>query len=203
MSIHFIDRKGASLQLSARMKADLECELHRIGESPFPQTVRLWILDQTPQGLLEILKRIPDRPGDGNLQVGLEKLPDSEIPVPGNPTTGSAVAIITTEQFDGAVAGYQVKEPKSDAPAAGPPREPESSAGGWNWDTRRWDSDRVYNSVYQRETGHIFASPFGDGVLALRDGRIVNLRDEQDEMERQAIRDGRNDEGDAGGSIGW
>lgn len=61
-------------------------------------------------------------------------------------------------------------------------------------DYQVFGSGHRYNSVYQRETGHIFADPFGagDGELAnLLDGRIVNLRREwEKENKEREERDG-------------
>lgn len=58
-----------------------------------------------------------------------------------------------------------------------------------------FESGRRFNSVYQRETGHIFADPFGVGELAnLPDGRTVNLRDEwEKERKEREKRDGSKD----------
>ena len=53
---------------------------------------------------------------------------------------------------------------------------------------------RNYNSVYQKETGHIFADPFGAGDrVNLDDGRVVNLREEW--MKERERRKGGGDTG--------
>lgn len=67
-----------------------------------------------------------------------------------------------------------------------------------------YNPKRVFNSVYQRATGHIFADPFGTGELENRDGVIVNLRrkqeNERDRVERKG-RGGGDDEGEETGLV--
>ena len=163
MSIRILDHNGTALQLPARMTADFEAELRRIGEAPAPPTLNLWISNQTPDELLQILKRMPGRPADESARGQVQEL-QSEISVPEDSSKGPA-------------AGHQVGEPKPEVQVVGLPHKPDYAAGTGTL----WASGGVYNSVYQRETGHIMADPGGLGELVVRDGKMVNLRDEQRE----------------------
>ena len=163
MSIRILDHNGTPRQLSARMCADFEAELRRIGEVPAPPTLNLWVSNQTPDELLQTLKRMPGRPADESARGGVQEL-QSEISVPEDSDRDTA-------------AGHQVGDPKSDIQAVGLPSKPNYAAGTGTF----WASGGVYNSVYQRETGHIMADPGGLGELMVRDGKMVNLRDEQRE----------------------
>lgn len=64
MSIRILDHNGNAQPLSARMSADFQSELRRIGESPSSPALNLWVSTQTPAELLETLRRIPDRSAD-------------------------------------------------------------------------------------------------------------------------------------------
>lgn len=163
MSIRILNHNGTARQLSARMTADFEADLRRIGEAPSSPTLNLWISNQTPEELLQILKRMPGRPADESARGGVQEL-QPEISVPEDSDRDTA-------------AGHQVGEPKSDIQAVGLPHKPDYAAGTGTL----WASGGVYNSVYQRETGHIMADPGGLGELVVRDGKMVNLRDEQRE----------------------
>lgn len=163
MSIRILDYNGTARQLSARMTADFEAEFRRIGESPSLPTLNLWISNQTPDELLQILKCMPGRPADESARGGVQELQPER-------------AILEDSDRDTA-AGHQVGDPKSDVQAVGLPHKPDYAAGTGTL----WASGGVYNSVYQRETGHIMADPGGLGELVVRDGKMVNLRDEQRE----------------------
>lgn len=177
------------------MMTDFEYELRRIGEAPSPPGLNLWVSDQAPEELLEVLKRIPDRPADDGNGRDRAKVLDSEIPNPQNSNTGSASATVTTKQGNSTVVGRQVDKSVSDVDAVEAPHGPMYSKGnGWIW-----PRNQTYNSVYQRETGHIFADPGGDGDLIFVDGRIVSLRDEQEKEQRREIEGGGKDEGGKGG----
>lgn len=183
MSIRFLDHSGKSHPLSARLISDFESELRRIGEAPSPPTVNLWVSNQTPEELIQILKRIPDRPAeDGSERDGAHGL-QSEALFPENSNKSPAAATVKTKRPDGNLAGHRVKNSASDSRPVEAPHGPMySEENGWVW-----PRDRVYNSAYQRETGHIFADPGGDGDQVLVNGRAVNLREEQDRRERRKI----------------
>lgn len=66
MSIRILNHNATAHQLSASLTTAFQFELRRIGESISPPTVNLWVSNQTLEELLDILKRIPDRPTDGN-----------------------------------------------------------------------------------------------------------------------------------------
>lgn len=76
----------------------------------------------------------------------------------------------------------QSHDPSSNEPAGPPPRSDYALAL-----EQLSKPGRMFNSVYQRETGHIFADPCGRGELvSLEDGRVVNLREEwMKERERE------------------
>ena len=48
------------------MTTAFQSELHRIGESTSLPTVNLWVSNQTPKELREVLKRMLDHPTDDN-----------------------------------------------------------------------------------------------------------------------------------------
>ena len=106
---------------------------------------------------------MPGRPADESARGGVQELQPER-------------AILEDSDRDTA-AGHQVGDPKSDVQAVGLPHKPDYAAGTGTL----WASGGVYNSVYQRETGHIMADPGGLGELVVRDGKMVNLRDEQRE----------------------
>ena len=80
-----------------------------------------------------------------------------------------ATALVSTPHHDGTVADHQ---------------HGDHTTSRGQLVTIPYNPKRVFNSVYQRETGHIFADPNGTGELENRDGVVVNLRREQEERER-------------------
>ena len=110
--------------------------------------------------------------------------PSPEIPKPEDGNEGSATALVSTDHHDGAVTGRQHGHDTRGGRLVEIPYNPK----------------RVYNSFYQRETGHIFADPFGTGELENRGGVIVNLRDEREREEDRMERKGR-DGVNGGGAI--
>ena len=152
MSIRVLDHKGTAHQLSARMTADFQSELRRIGEAPSSPTVNLWISNQPPEELLEILRRMPDRPAG---------------------------------------------DPKSDVEAAvKAPHRPEISTPSGNSRLQR----RVYEGVYQCDTGRIDADSGGEGRWVIRDAKYVKLsKEEEMGRERRDVEDGCEDGGEKRG----
>ena len=106
---------------------------------------------------------MPDRPTDdiGSEGDGAWVSLNSEIPKPEKSNAVSATALVSTHLHDGAVARHQ----------HGDDTRPTGQLV-----TLPYNPKRVFNSVYQRETGHIFADPHGMGEMENRDGLIVNLR---------------------------
>ncbi len=153
------------------MIADFQSELRRIREVPSAPTVNIWVSNQTPEELLEILKRIPDRPaGDGNGRDGVQALLHAENPV--------------------ATAANQAGDPKSDVQAAKTPHRPEKPAPNGNPRLQR----RVYEGVYQCDTGRINADSGGEGKWVIRDAKYVKLsKEEERELERRDSKDGYKD----------
>ena len=191
MSIRILDHNGNAQPLSARMSADFQSQLRRIGESPSPLALNLWVSNQTPAELLETLRSIPDRPADDRCRRDGAQTPTSQDPAVGDGNEGAAAAVVSTNNQDGAMARYQVDEPASDVQETALHHRAIPSAEKAPF----WKHGPVYNSAYQRETGHIYVDPCGLGERVNRNGRNVNLRDEE---ERE--RDRR--EGSVGGNGG-
>ena len=154
--------------------------------------------------MLEILKRMPGRTADddGSGENGTKALPNCERPgqEEKDSNADSAAAPISTAHHDGVVEGDQSAGTGSCDQVGTLPVRPTPTAGSNNW----WKNRRVFNSAYQRETGHIFADPCGLGELEVRNGVIVNLRREAErerEREERKVRDGGNDEGDEKGVV--
>lgn len=178
MSIRIIDHNGKVHQPSAHVLAAFQTELRRIGELPIPTTatVNLWVTNQSPEQLLETLKRMPSRPAATNGRE-TQMLP-SETPVPDDDSNeSSAAAPLPTPHPSGVTmaASSQVANTNPGDQGAPPP----SKKSLYELGVEELQKQTVFNSVYQRETGKIFADPGGPGQLVcLEDGRIINLSDE-------------------------
>ena len=134
---------------------------------------------------------------DGSGGNGTKVLPNCERPgqEEKDSNADSAAALISMAHHDGVVEGNQSGGTVSHGQVGTLPYRPTHTAGSNN----RWKNRRVFNSAYQRETGHIFADPCGLGELEVRNGVIVNLRREAErerEREERKGRNGGNDEGD-------
>ncbi len=161
------------------MTAGFHQELRRIGEAPSSPTatLNLWVSDQTPEELLEILNRMPAPPAaaDGQYRT---RLLHPKISAPGDSYADSAFAPPQTNRpANGPIASSQANAP---APAADDQSVSVPYTSLLSMATSQLQrGGRIYNSVYQKETGHIFADPCGAGDrVNLDDGRVVNLREE-------------------------
>ncbi len=145
---------------------------------------------------------MPDRSAHSNGSKGEEPniLPTSE----NSPSKtqdgneGSAPALILTDHHEGTVSRHEDGDTRPSGQVVELPSGHQQAAGVHEYRKNR----RVYNSVYQKETGHIFADPFGMGELENRDGVIVNLRREQEKERDREERKERDGEGDGGDGKG-
>ena len=196
MDIRILDHNGTPQNISARMTTDLHSELRRIGEPPSPHalTVNLWITNQTPDELLKTLKRIPGRRSDQDTATQEPHSPITTPPEDRNPASSStattAAPLSPSHDDNGAAATQADRDPGSEnAP-------PKSLFAEAMEELER--PGRAFNSVYQRETGHIFADPYDSRrgeLVGLEDGRIVNLRVEwEKEMKKERERERERDE---------
>lgn len=187
MTIRILHHDGTAHQLSPRMTILFNHELRRIGEQPSSSTVtvNLWVSNQTPEELLQILRRMPAQPTGANNRGGTQ-VPQPERSGLGHANEDLKPAPVPTNLFTHVPIAQQAG---LIVPLANAPRE--SIFQG----SQFLDGSRRYNSVYQRETGHLFADPFGVGEMAhLPDGRSVNVREEwlKERREREE-RDGGKD----------
>lgn len=197
MSIRILDHNGNVQPLSARMNADFQSELRRIGEAQLPPAVTLWVSNQTPAELLETLKRIPDFPPEDGSGLDKAQTPPSQIFAPENSNEASSTTPVLTRPYHAASTGNHLEELAANIEALALPHHANPSA---ELIPSFLKHRRVYNSAYQGETGYIYVDPCGFGERVNMGGRDVNLRDEEErERSRREGRVERRGEGERRG----